>query len=153
MKLCLLMSFYFINLSCKNIYNITIESKKLYYAILFLVFNCLKATSYFEETVYFLLLGSQEFLVVIWTTSRGWRLSWPWSHQAMFFLNIYSSLVTKSFCQILFTTLFCCLQIVNSLSAIKHFSLECNPSEILNTKESSSFPNLIYPVVYYSETE
>ena len=46
-------------------------------------FNCLKATglqSHFEETLYFLPFSSQDLLVLVESTSGGWRLSQPWSY-------------------------------------------------------------------------
>ena len=44
--------------------------KKLYDPFLWMGFNCQR---HFEETVYFLLLCPQEFLVLILSTSEGWK--------------------------------------------------------------------------------
>ena len=48
--------------------------KKLCAPFLWMGFNCLKAIqSHYEETVYFLPLSSQKLLVLIWSTSEGWK--------------------------------------------------------------------------------
>ena len=36
--------------------------------------------SHYKEAVYFLPVSSQTLLVLIWSTSEGYRLSRPWSH-------------------------------------------------------------------------
>ena len=47
--------------------------EKLYGPFLWMEFNFLKATVSLQETVYFLPLSSQKFLVPIWLTSKGWK--------------------------------------------------------------------------------
>ena len=32
------------------------------------------------EVVYFLPLSSREFILLIWSTTKGWKTKWPWSH-------------------------------------------------------------------------
>ena len=57
--------------------------QNLYGHFLWMGFNCLKATglqSHFEETLYFLPFSSQDLLVLVESTSGGWRLSQPWSY-------------------------------------------------------------------------
>ena len=36
-------------------------------------FNCIKSRATFEETIYFFQLSPQEFLVLVFLTSEGWK--------------------------------------------------------------------------------